>query len=67
MIVIRCAHGQGIISWEPAVDELFHPSTLGEEWKLPASRGYCQGYYYNLRKLLRAAGFSLNPAGRVDK
>jgi len=37
--MIRYAHTQGIISRRLSVDELFHPSTLGEEWKLPVSRG----------------------------
>lgn len=37
--MIRYAHHQGIISQELSVEELFHESTRGEEWKLPVSRG----------------------------
>ena len=37
--LIRYSHHQGMISREPAVQDLFHPSTWGEEWKLPVSRG----------------------------
>jgi len=37
--MIRYAHHQGIISRELPVDELFHESTRGNEWKLPTSRG----------------------------
>ena len=37
--MIRYAHHQGIISRELPVDELFHESTRGDEWKLPSSRG----------------------------
>jgi len=37
--LIRYSHQQGMISREPQVEELFHPSTLGGEWKLPVSRG----------------------------
>ena len=37
--MIRYAHHQGIISQELPVDEVFHESTRGNEWKLPTSRG----------------------------
>ncbi len=37
--MIRYGYGQGIISRELSVDDLFHESTLGEEWKIPTSRG----------------------------
>ncbi len=37
--MIRYAHHQGISSRESPVEELFHESTRGEEWKLPTSRG----------------------------
>ena len=37
--MIRYAHGQGIISRKLSVEELFHESTLGEEWKIPTARG----------------------------
>jgi 4,5-dihydroxyphthalate decarboxylase len=37
--MIRYAHHQGIISQKLSVDELFHESTRGDEWKLPTSRG----------------------------
>jgi len=37
--LIRYSHQQGMISRELSLDELFDKSTMGEEWKLPLSRG----------------------------
>ncbi len=37
--MIRYAQHQGIITRNLPVDELFHESTRGDEWKLPVSRG----------------------------
>ena len=37
--LVRYSHHQGLISREPAVKDLFDPSTWGEEWKLPVTRG----------------------------
>ena len=37
--LVRYSHHQGLISREPAVKDLFDPSTWGDEWKLPVTRG----------------------------
>ncbi len=37
--MIRYSYRQRIISRELSVDELFHESTRGEEWRIPTSRG----------------------------
>jgi len=37
--LIRYSHHQGLIAREPAVKDLFDPSTCGDQWKLPTSRG----------------------------
>ncbi len=37
--LVRYSHHQGLISREPAVRDLFDPSTWGDQWELPRSRG----------------------------
>ena len=37
--LVRYSHRQGLISEEPAVKDLFEPSTWGDQWELAKSRG----------------------------